>query len=123
MLRLTEGGSGTLSTGTAFPVFFGPYWGVVEYGLVDSGFEVRASVSGEGDLVHLELRPFAGRIEGGAGLRYVAAATSLSVAPGESVVVGESSTTTERGERSLDRIEREASGDRLVILIEVEVEG
>ena len=79
-LRILEGGTGIVRTGKALPVLFEPYWGTTTFVAIDIGFEVIARVL-EGDRVHLELRPFAGRVGNNGELIYIAVATSVTVSP------------------------------------------
>jgi hypothetical protein len=82
-LRLLEGEPGLLTTGVAVPLP-GSFGSVLH---AESGFEVLPTLLGSGRL-HVKLRPFDGRLEGG-GVRYTAAATELELAPGETLVVAE----------------------------------
>jgi type II secretory pathway component HofQ len=123
VLRLLEGGTGLITTGESFPVLYQPYWGTTAVTFVpaESGFEAAATVLGDGN-VRLDLRPFSGRVERGEGLRYTATATSLTVAPGETVVVGEVSREGERSSVELASGSRSRSSEERVLLISVEVE-
>ncbi len=63
VLRLLEGGTGLILTGKSIPFVYELYWGNVDLVPVETGFEVMATMLGDGR-VHLELRPFSGRLEG-----------------------------------------------------------
>ena len=124
VLRLLEGATGVIATGRSLPVLFEPYWGVVGYAGVETGFEVTAHVQGEpaAPTIQLELRPFAGRVEENGELQYISAATSIVVEPGETVVVGETSVQTESSHRTTSELARESEIAQDVLLIEVVVE-
>jgi hypothetical protein len=99
MLRLLEGRIGYIVTGEALPFIYRNYWGArgVDYIPAETGFEVEAIVLGDGK-VQLELHPFSGRFDEDGALRYTEAATSLTLSPGETMVIGEvSSQNQERG--------------------------
>lgn len=116
-LRILEGEPGWLLTG-ASRVLPGRF--AVEE-RADSGFEAVATLLGSGR-VHVELRPFDGRLETG-GVRYTAAATALDLEPGETVVVAETATGSERTAVEIPRGSvRETSGSRTVLLLRVVVE-
>ena len=124
-LRLLEGSDGVIATGRALPVLFEPYWGTVTTGYVpvETGFEARATVLGpDRDRVRLELRPFAGRIGEHGELQYIAAATVIEVQPGETVVVGETSSDTTSSITNLNGVGRERREARQLLLISVEIE-
>lgn len=95
VLRLLEGGTGSIVTGDMLPFAYQPYPGAQDVAFVaaETGFETTVSITGaSGDeKVHLDIRPFSGRFEGGGELRYTTAATSVTVSPGETVVIGEAS--------------------------------
>jgi hypothetical protein len=76
VLKLLEGGAGLILTGEVFPFIYDPYWGSATLVPVETGFEAKPTVLGNGH-VHLELRPFSGRVdEGGAGGGEVARTTA-----------------------------------------------
>lgn len=122
-LRLTEGGTGVVRTGRALPVLFQPNWGTVATAFVpvETGFEVQAQVL-EGDRVHLELRPFAGRVEEDGELDYIAAATSITVSPGETVVLAETTRDTESATTDLSGVQKSRDHEKHLVLISVDVE-
>jgi hypothetical protein len=123
VLRLLEGGTGVIRTGEAFPVLYQPYWGTeaVSFVPADSGFEVAAFLLGDGS-VRLDLRPFSGRMEPGGVLRYTAAATTLTVRPKETAVIGSVSREEERSGLGPGGVTRERSSEERVLLISVEIE-
>ena len=82
-LRVLEGEPGLLTTGSARPLP-GSFGAELR---AESGFEALPTLLQSGR-VHLELRAFDGRFEGG-GVRYTAASTALELTPGETVVVAE----------------------------------
>lgn len=123
VLRLLEGGTGLIRTGEAFPVLYQPYWGTeaVSFVPAESGFEVEAFLLGDGS-VRLELRPFSGRLEPGGAVRYTAAATSLTVRPGETAVIGSVSREEERSGVDAAGASRGRAAEERILLISVEIE-
>ncbi len=124
-LRLLEGSAGVIATGTALPLLFQPYWGTVatEFVSVETGFEAKATVFGpSGDeKVRLELTPFAGRVGDRGEIQYIAAATTLEVRPGETVVLGETSSASDADEADLHGVGTESSREQQILLISVEI--
>lgn len=121
-LRLTEGAPGVIATGEALPVLFATYWAATTtYLPVETGFEATARVIDD-DRVHLELRPFAGRVDETGELRYIAAASSLTVAPGETVVLAETTQEVESATRDLSGAERTTARGQQIVLVSVELE-
>jgi hypothetical protein len=123
VLRLLEGGSGLIVTGKALPFVYRPYWGwaTTEFVPVETGFEATASVLG-GGRVRLDLRPFSGRLDESGALRYTMAATSVTVSPGETLVVGEVSRDSDDRGVSLEGGRREHVLEQQVLLVSVEIE-
>jgi len=121
VLRLLEGGTGRILTGKAVPFVYELYWGNVTLVPAETGFEVTATMLGDGR-VHLELRPFSGHIEGGNALRYVEAATSIDVTPGETIVFAETSRETDETTAGLQGGGKSRASEQQVLLISVEVE-
>ena len=126
VLRLLEGGTGAIVTGDMLPFVYQPYPGeqAIAFVAAETGFETTVSITGaSGDeKVHLDIRPFSGRFERGDELRYTAAATSVTVSPGETVVLGEAS--RDGSSRSADFHEAATSRAReeRVLLVSVVIE-
>ncbi len=120
-LRLLEGGTGIVRTGKARPVLFEPYWGTTTFVPVDTGFEAKARVL-EGDQVYLELRPFAGRVGDNGELTYIAVATSITVSPGETVVLAETTRAAESSTTHLSGVQKDQLRRQQIVLISVELE-
>ena len=120
-LRLLEGATGIVRTGKALPVLFDPYWGTPAFVPVDTGFEAKARVL-EGDRVYLELRPFAGRVGDNGELTYIAVATSVTVSPGETVVLAETTRTAQTSTKELSGVQRDELRHQQIVLITVDVE-
>ncbi|GMR22217.1 MAG: hypothetical protein BMS9Abin37_0551 [Acidobacteriota bacterium] len=120
-LRLLEGGTGIVRTGKALPVLFEPYWGTTAFVPVDTGFEAKARVL-EGDRVYLELRPFAGRVEDNGELTYIAVATSITVSPGETVVLAETTRAAESSTTDSSGAQKDQLRRQQIVLITVELE-
>lgn len=124
-LRLLEGSHGVIATGQALPILFQPYWGTsaTAFVPVETGFEAKASIVGPArSQVHLELRPFAGRVGEHGELQYIGAATTLIVRSGETVVVAETSRSTESSSTDLGGVDRGHQLEQQVLLISVEIE-
>lgn len=120
-LRLLEGSTGIVSTGRALPVLFEPYWGTTGYVAVDTGFEAQAHVL-EDDRVVLELRPFAGRVGDRGELNYIAVTTTITVSPGETVVLAETTRDTDASGSDLSGVETSRTREQQIVLITVELE-
>ena len=124
-LRLLEGSTGAIATGTALPLLFQPYWGTVATELVsvETGFEAKATVFGpSGDeRVRLELTPFAGRVGDRGEIQYIAATTTLEVRPGETVVLGETSSAADSDTVDLHGVGTERRREQQILLISVEI--
>ena len=121
MLKILEGGTGLILTGEVFPFVYDPYWGSATLVPVETGFEAKPTVLGSGR-VHLELRPFSGRVDEGGGLRYTAAETSIEVSPGETIVFAEVSRKVDESSTGLDGVRRESGSEQQVLLISVEMQ-
>jgi type II secretory pathway component HofQ len=122
-LRIVEGHTGRIATGTSVPVTtVTPRRVETTYVSADSGVEVRPRILGDGR-VQLDLAPFGASLQPGGAIATFRAATTATVAPGESVVIGGI-------DRSREEVAREiltgaASGRRAgqrVLIIRVEVE-
>jgi hypothetical protein len=124
-LRLLEGGSGTILTGESLPFLYQPYIGVEAQSFVaaEIGFEASASIFGDSgdEKVRLDLRPFSGRFGGGGGLRYTAASTSLTIEPGETVVLGEISRAESSRSTDLTGVSASRARENRVLLVSVEI--
>ena len=120
-LRLLEGSTGIVRTGRALPVLFEPYWGTTTFVSIDTGFEAKARVL-EGDRVYLELRPFAGRVGDDGALTYIAVATSITVSPGETVVLAETTRAAQSSTTDLSGVQQDQLRGQQIVLITVELE-
>ena len=92
-LRILEGQTGQLSTGSERPVTTREVNGYfvresTSYVRADSGFDVTPRVLGDGR-VELDIAPFSGRFVGRGAVERRAAASRLTLAPGEPVVLGQ----------------------------------
>ncbi len=88
-LRLLDGASGRISTGTALPVVRrGRRGATTELLQAESGFEARARVVGDGR-VRVQLLPFETQPGAGRSLDVTAAETEVELASGETAVIGE----------------------------------
>jgi type II secretory pathway component HofQ len=122
-LKVLEGSSGLIRTGEAFPFIYEPYYGTRATELLpaETGLEATATVLGDGN-VQLDLRPVAGRVDETGALRYTEAATSLVVAPGETVVFANVSSDASGESVGLDGGRKISQRQNQVLLISVEVE-
>jgi hypothetical protein len=123
MLRLLEGRVGYIVTGEALPFIYRNYWGArgVELVPAETGFEVEAFVLGDGK-VQLDLRPFSGRFEEEGALRYTEAATSLTLSPAETMVVGEVSSQSRGRAVGLQGARTTTAGEREILLVSVKID-
>jgi hypothetical protein len=123
VLRVLEGRVGFIVTGEALPFVYENYWGGrgVDFIPAETGFEVVANMLGDGK-VQIELRPFSGRFEDGGALRYTEAATSLTLSPGETMVVGEVSSQSEEKAVGLPGARTRSAGEREVLLVSVKTD-
>ncbi len=96
-VRVLEGSTGRISTGTAVPYAVGDG---TEYVSADSGIETTARMTGDGR-VHVDLRPFQAQVGKDGAIAHGSAASSVVLAPGETVVWGgvQSYAQTESGTR------------------------
>ena len=124
-LRLLEGSTGAIATGTALPLLFQPHWGTdaTELVSVETGFEAKATVFGpSGDeRVRLELTPFAGRVGDRGEIQYIAATTTLEVRSGETVVLGETSSASDSDTVDVHGLGTERRREQQILLISVEI--
>jgi len=131
MLRVLEGQSGRIASGVEVPVVsrratrFGVEESVVHL-QADSGLDVTPRVLGDGR-VRLELAPFDARVGAGLGAGPVVARsgaqTSVTVAPGEQVVVGSHASAATHGSGDLfSGAARSRTSEQSVLVVWVEVE-
>ena len=122
-LKVLEGSSGVIRTGEAFPFIYEPYYGTAATAFIpaETGLEATATVLGDGK-VQLDLRPVAGRVDETGAIRYTEAATSLIVAPGETVVFANTSANVTDENVGLDGGSKSRLRQSQVLLISVEVE-
>jgi type II secretory pathway component HofQ len=120
-LRLLEGGSGLIVTGEALPFVYDPFRGNTTFIPAETGFEATASIQGDGQ-VRLDLRPFAGRVEGSHALHYTMAATSLVIGPGETFVIGGISQESNQTAANLQGAQTDRVREQRILIVSVEVE-
>jgi len=128
-LRVAEGRSARIATGTVVPVRVGGHGGPHRHHhestvlvSAESGFEATPRVLGDGR-VELALRPFEGRPGAGGSVHHTGAATTVRVEPGATVAVGSLARETRTSHRDLlsGAGEAELRSER-VLLISVDVE-
>lgn len=130
-LRLIEGESGRLLTGTSVPVttrrvergFGGVVVRESQRQLhANSGFDARARILGDGR-VQVDLAPFEAELGAGGTVRRSSAETSVVVEPGESVAVGGFDLgSSERSGSIVSGARDEREREQRVLLLRVEVE-
>jgi hypothetical protein len=124
MLRVQDGQSGRIETGTAVPVVqhVSPWESQVGFVSVASGFEATARVQGDGR-VRVALQPFEGSLGRGGAIQSSGAATEVTVEPGETVAIGGLTRPSEQRTRGTDGVASEARHEDWVLLLRAEVEG
>lgn len=123
LVRVTEGESGRIETGTTVPYTTGGRWGsTTQLVTAQTGFEARPRILGDGR-VEVDLAPFAGRIGRDGRIESAGASTVVTIAPGETVVVG-GLARAEQGSsvRMPSGAERSRSQDDTVLLLRADVE-
>lgn len=121
-LKVLEGSSGVIRTGSALPFVYQPYWGAraVELLPLETGLEATATILGDGR-VRIDFHPFSGRIESG-NPRYTMAASSVTLSPGETMVIAGTESESESSERDLTGGSRRRNSGDTVILVTVAIE-
>ena len=116
-LRLVDGASGRISTGTEIPIAVRRRRGVTtELVRAESGFEARARVLGDGR-VRVQLLPFETRPGAGGSLDFALAETELELASGETAVIGEiANRTSEQRGSPASRDDSDVSEERVLLL-------
>jgi type II secretory pathway component HofQ len=124
MLRVQDGQSGRIETGTSVPFVqhVSPWESQVGYASAASGFEATPRVQGDGR-VRVALHPFEGELGHGGAIRSGGADTDVTVKPGEVVAVGSLGRTRERSSRGLGGAASEQRYEEWVLLLRVELEG
>jgi len=128
-LRVAEGRSARIATGTVVPVRVGGHGGPHRHHhestvlvSAESGFEATPRILGDGR-VELALRPFEGRPGAGGSVHHTGAATTVRVEPGETVAVGSLAREVRSSRRDLLSGAASAeSRSEWVLLISVDVE-
>ncbi len=122
-LRVLEGRSGRISTGSWIPYTVGSRWRrETTWVAAESGVEVHPRILGDGR-VQLELFPFEASPEGGGAIRGASAATTVVVEPGRTVAFGGIARDASGSVRSpVAGAARAAGGEERVLLVTVEVE-
>ena len=121
-LRVLEGSTGRIQTGSAAPITLPTRRGpVTAWSSAVSGFEARPRILGDGR-VHLELAPFDARLSRGA-VEHAGASTTLVVSPGGHVVVGGlARETSDSAASPLSGASAARAADERVLVIRVDVE-
>ena len=124
MLRVQDGQTGRIETGTAVPVVHetSPWESRVGFVNVSSGFEARPQLLGDGR-VRVALQPFEGALEPGGTIRSSGAATEVVVTPGETVAIGGLTQPQEQRTRGLGGAASEKRYEDWLLLLRAELEG
>lgn len=123
VVRILEGQSGSLTTGTGRPFAVHDSAGThTEWISADSGFEARARILGDGR-VRVELLPMQARFEANGDVAHSGGSMTLELEPGQTRVVGGLSSAG-REERSdlLSGAERRQDEGDLLLLLRAEIE-
>lgn len=122
-VRILEGQSGRVVTGTTVPVVTRDLYGESTHFVnAESGFEVRPRILGDGR-VQLAIEPFDAQLGRGGSVEFLEAASTLVLEPGRTVALG--GTRREATERDTDVFsgaEASRRSDDRVLLLRVEVE-
>ena len=122
-LRVQDGQTGRIETGTTLPIVHSTPWeSQVGFVSASSGFEARPQLLGDGR-VRVSLQPFEGAVERGGAIRTGGAATEVTVTPGETVAIGGLTQPREQTSRGLGGASEEKSYDDWVLLLRAELEG
>ncbi len=124
-LRLLEGASGRIATGTLFPVVLerhrpGAVFSGTALVSAESGFEARPRVLGDGR-VQIQLGHFSVDRSGGV-LQTQAAETTVLVRPGETIAIGSIGGHEDRRELGLDGASSRTRSEDTVLLLRAELE-
>jgi type II secretory pathway component GspD/PulD (secretin) len=124
MLRIQDGQSGRIETGSSVPVVehVSPWESRVGSVSAASGFEARPRVQADGR-VRVSLQPFEGQLSRRGVVHHSGASTEVVVVPGETVAIG--GLTQPRAQRSAGTggVGREQRYDDWLLLLRTEVEG
>ncbi len=123
VVRILEGESGRIVTGTARPFVVHDASGTsTQWVSADSGFEARARILGDGR-VRVELDPVQAHFEPNGDVARSGGRLAVELAPGRTLAVGGLSTSS-RQERSdlLSGAERRQEDDDLLLLLRAEIE-
>jgi type II secretory pathway component HofQ len=124
MLRVQDGLSGRIETGTSVPFVqhVSPWESQVGWASAASGFEATPRVQGDGR-VRVALLPFEGELARGGAIHSRGAATEVTVEPGETIALGGLEQSQERSTRGLGGAASEQRYEEWVLLLRVELEG
>jgi type II secretory pathway component HofQ len=124
ILRVQDGQSGRIETGTSVPFVqhVSPWESQVGYASAASGFEATPRVQGDGR-VRVALQPFEGELGSGGAIHSRGAATEVTVKPGETVAIGSLEQSQERSTRGLGGAASEQRYEEWVLLLRTELEG
>jgi len=122
-LRILEGESGRLSTGVSIPVTtVGRHDVSTRFVPVDSGFEARPRILGDGR-VQLDLSPFEAEPLAGGAVAFREAATRVTLRPGERIALGQiTGSGTQRLHEVPSNVHQEHVHDERILLLEVSIE-
>jgi type II secretory pathway component HofQ len=124
VLRVEDGRSGRIETGTSLPVVHdvSPWESHVDTLSASSGFEATPRIQGDGR-VRVGLRPFEGSLGRGGAIHSSGAVTEVTVEPGDTVAIGGLGRSQQQRARSLGGAAKEERYEDWLLLLRVEVEG
>jgi type II secretory pathway component HofQ len=124
MLRIQDGQSGHIETGSEVPVVerVSPWESRVTTLSAASGFEARPRVQPDGR-VRVSLQPFEGELSRGGVVHHSGASTEVIVFPGETVAIGGLTQPRQQHSRGTSGVAREQRYDDWLLLLRAEVEG
>ena len=124
MLRVQDGQSGRIETGSAVPVVqrVSPWESQVGLVSAASGFEATPRVQGDGR-VRVALEPFEGSLGRDGAIHSSGAATEVTVKPGETVAIGGLSRPSELRTHGTGGAASEERYEDWVLLLRAELEG
>ncbi len=124
MLRIQDGQSGRIETGSAVPVVehLSPWESRVTTVSATSGFEARPRVQADGR-VRVALQPFEGQLARDGTVEVSGASTEVLVTPGETVALGGLTQPREQHSQGTGGVARERRYDDWLLLLRAELEG
>ena len=121
MLRLLEGATGRIHTGTSEPIRSGQFPGAVGYAVASSGFQVTPRVLANGK-IRLQLAPVNATVGPDGTIRSSSALSTVDVTPGDTVVLGSLQRQISSSRVGTSGAQRTERSEEVVLLVRVQVE-